>query len=122
MIDGSETNEPKNPIWRGQLPLEKETCWFILANALDVFMTFILLNLEDFRESNAIANYVLARWGIRGMVYFKFGLVALVTVIAQIAARKNIQIGRWLLNFGTIVIGGVVIYSCYLLISWTPRI
>lgn len=102
----------------GHLPLEKETCWFILISAFDVFMTYILLNLEGFRESNAIANYVLSRFGFRGMVYFKFALVAFVAVAAQIAALKHIRIGRWLLNFGTLITGCVVIYSFYLLLLW----
>ena len=81
-------------------------------------MTYILLNLEGFRESNAIANYVLSRFGFRGMVYFKFALVAFVAVAAQIAALKHIRIGRWLLNFGTLITGCVVIYSFYLLLLW----
>ena len=115
--DKTKDKKP-NSIWSGQLPLERETSWFILVNALDVFMTFILLYLEDFRESNLIANLVLEKWGITGMVYFKFGLVALITVIAQVAARKRLALGRWLLNFGTLVTGSVVVYSSYLLIRW----
>ncbi len=111
-------DETPSSIWSGELPLERETCWFILVNALDVFLTFILLNLEGFRESNLIADYVLQRWGISGMVYFKFGLVAFITVVAQVVARKKLSLGRWLLNFGTFVTGGVVLYSGYLLIRW----
>lgn len=116
----NNTNEETTQsIWKGDLPLERETCWFILVNALDVFMTFILLNLEGFRESNVIANYVLGRWGIRGMVYFKFAIVAFITVVAQIvAARRHVAVGRGLLNFGTFVTGCVVAYSCFLLIRW----
>ena len=115
--DNTDSQKP-NSIWTSDLPLERETCWFILVNALDVFMTFILLNLEGFRESNLIANYVLERWGMAGMVYFKFGLVAFITVVAQIVARKKLAVGRWLLNFGSFVTGAVVVYSGYLLIRW----
>lgn len=120
MNSSDETREPKNPssILRGNLPLERETCWFILVNALDVFMTFILLNLEGFVEANAIANYVLSRWGIRGLVYFKFAVVAFITVVAQVAATKRLSLGRWLLNFGTLLTGAVVIYSSFLLVRW----
>jgi len=117
----TESEKNKRSVWIRELPLERETCWFILVNALDVFMTYILLNLEGFRESNAIANYVLSRWGIRGMVYFKFGLVAFTAIVAQIAARKHIRIGRWLLNIGTLIIGGVVVYSGYLMFLWLGK-
>ncbi|KAA0138422.1 hypothetical protein FYZ48_13105 [Gimesia chilikensis] len=98
-----------------QLPLERETCIFILVNALDVFMTYLLLVTGSFRESNQLANYFIAHWGIRGMVYFKFSLVAVVTVIAQIVARKKMETGRKLLNFGSLIVAGVVIYSFVLL-------
>lgn len=108
--------ETGRPFWRNQLPLERETCVFILVNALDVFMTYLLLVTGSFRESNQLANYFIAHWGIRGMVYFKFSLVAVVTVIAQIVARKNMSTGRKLLNFGSAIVAGVVIYSFVLLI------
>jgi len=108
----SESKEENvRPFWNHQLPLERETCVFILVNALDVFMTYLLLVTGNFIESNQIANFFLARWGMKGMVYFKFGLVAVVVVIAQIVARKKFTTGRNLLKFGTFFVAGVVIYS-----------
>lgn len=119
-MEETHTEHPEEkksgPIWTHQLPLERETCIFILVNALDVFMTYILLVTGNFRESNQIANYFLAGWGIKGLVYFKFGLVAVVTLIAQIVARKKFNTGRNLLNFGSLVVAGVVIYSVALFI------
>tara|TARA_R110002111_G_scaffold256979_1_gene324526 strand:- start:32738 stop:33115 length:378 start_codon:yes stop_codon:yes gene_type:complete len=112
-----ESEEEKiRPFWTHQLPLERETCVFILVNALDVFMTYLLLVTGHFVESNQIANYFLTGWGIKGMVYFKFGLVAVVTSIAQIVARKKFSTGRNLLNFGSFIVAGVVIYSVALFI------
>ena len=106
-----EEKERGRAFWNHQLPLERETCIFILVNALDVFMTYLLLVTGNFRESNQLANYFIAGWGIKGMVYFKFTLVAVVTVIAQIVARKKMSTGRNLLNFGSLIVAGVVIYS-----------
>lgn len=109
--------------WNHQLPLERETCVFILVNALDVFMTYLLLRTNQipggsnyFVESNQIANYFIAGWGIKGMVYFKFGLVAVVTVIAQIVHTKKPTTARFLLNIGSLVVAAVVIYSFMLYI------
>lgn len=101
----------RRSFWNHQLPLERETCIFILLNAMDVFMTYLMLVSGGFRESNQIANFFLAGWGIKGLVYFKFGLVAFVTVVAQIVAQKKYSAGRNLLNFGSLIVGGVVIYS-----------
>lgn len=96
------------------LPLESETCFFILANALDALMTKFLLNFPQFRESNGVANYVLQKWGMPGMICFKFMIVAGVVVIAQVIARKNIKVARRLLVFGAIFFFGVAFYSAYL--------
>ena len=114
----SDSSAPSS-IWRDQLPLESPTTWFILVNALDVFMTYILLNLDGFRESNEVANFVLQKFGMRGMIYFKFVMVAVVTVIAQIVARKKLWLARWLLIGGTIFVSCVVIYSSYLFIKYS---
>ena len=105
----------KLSIWARQLPLETETCFFILVNALDVVMTYILLNHgPQFQESNQIANYFLTSYGFKAMVYFKFALVAFVTVVAQIIARTHLKTARWLLIVGTAIVSIVVIYSASL--------
>ncbi len=111
MEDTTPEEEKNDSFWKHQLPLERETCVFIFLNAMDLFMTYLMLVTGHFRESNQIANYFLAGWGIKGMIYFKFGLVTVVAVIAQIVARKNFATGRNLLNFGSLIVGGVVIYS-----------
>ncbi|MFK7777704.1 MAG: DUF5658 family protein [Gimesia sp.] len=111
MEETPSEDEKSDSFWKHQLPLERETCIFILLNAMDVFMTYLMLVSGNFRESNLIADYFLAGWGIKGLVYFKFGLVAFVTVVAQLVARKNFSTGRNLLNFGSLIVGGVVIYS-----------
>ncbi len=98
-------------LFRNQLPLESETTIFILVSALDIFMTWILLSGDGFRESNPIAKYFLDRWGRKGFVGFKFASVTVVCVIAQIVATKNLRLARMVLLFGTIVVGAVVVYS-----------
>ena len=106
--------------WSRQLPLETETCFFILVNALDVFMTYALLSHgPEFQESNPLANSLLANYGFKGMVYFKFILVAFVTIVAQIIARTHPTTARWLLIIGTAIVSLVVIYSCFLWIQFS---
>ncbi|WP_417847699.1 DUF5658 family protein [Thalassoglobus sp.] len=98
-----------------QLPLEAETSMFILVNMIDFFMTYWLLQADLVRESNPIANYFLAHWGpIKGMLYFKLGLVVVVCLIVQVVALKDLKKAAWVLNFGTVVVSGVVIYSLIL--------
>ena len=101
---------------------ETELSWFILVGALDVFMTYVILRFSAegrtqnvMIESNPIAQAILHRWGIKGMVIFKFIMVAFVATIAEVVGRFRPETGRNLSRFGTLVVGGVVVYSFLLL-------
>ena len=111
--------KPRKGLLGRHLPLETESCFFILANALDAIMTRLLLNFPQFRESNVIADYILDRFGMPGMIAFKFIIVTVVVLIAQIIAPRKLHVARYLLIGGTIIVFGVVIYSCYLWVAYS---
>ena len=124
--DGKNGAQPRS-LWRMiagiHLPLERETAHFILASALDTVMTLIVMHhsAEGFTtkiiyESNPVARFFFDHWGSEGFVYFKFSLVAFVAVIAQVIATKKVRTARWVLNFGTIVVLCVVIYTLFLFV------
>jgi len=100
----------------GTAAVQQETLLFVLVSAMDVFMTYILLSQDGFFESNPVAHYFIAGWGTKGMVYFKFGMVAFVCVLSQIIARRRPQVARWLLIGATVVSAIVVVYSVKLLL------
>ena len=50
------------------------------------------------------------------MIGFKLSLVALVLLIANVIAIWKVPTSRWLLHTGSLIVGGVVLYSTYLLI------
>lgn len=104
------------------LQYETELSWFILAGALDVFMTYLILRYSAegrtqnvMIEGNPVARWILHQWGMQGMVIFKFVMIAVVSVIAEVVGMKRPETGRYLLKLGTLVVGGVVIYSFLLL-------
>jgi hypothetical protein len=101
--------EPKK-IFQGELPLQSETNFFILANVLDVYLTYLLL-LRGAMEANPLANYVLVRWGFHGMVWFKLSIVAAVCIIAQVIATKRPGTARFLLIVGIMIVAAVVVHS-----------
>ncbi len=94
----------------GPLPLQSETTIFILVNVLDIYLTYLLLNIGG-DETNPIANYFFRRWNIQGLVAFKMVVVAVVTVLAQVVARKNLKRAKQLLYIGTGIVFAVVVYS-----------
>lgn len=123
----SESDPSKSPgprraaIWRflfrDKLPLERETAWFVLVNVFDFFATYLLLRRGGFRESNPIARWFMEGWGaVQGLLWYKLALVAFVCVMVQIIARRRLRTARWVLWFGTGVVGVVVIYSITLLV------
>ena len=126
MRKDDNTNDPKfrdkslKGFVFGQLPLEAETTRFVLVNMIDFFMTYWLLASGMFRESNPIAAHFLHHWGpVKGMLYFKLGLVVIVCVITQLIALKDVNKARWVLNFGTVAVVIVVLYSLRLLLNHT---
>ena len=94
---------------------------FIMASTLDALLTRYLLlyggqNGHTFVESNPVPRYFLESWGPDGLVYFKFALVAFVTLICQVIAHRKIDVARRVLNFASLVVMGVVIYSAVLML------
>lgn len=108
---------------RNGVPLERETGLFVLASSFDVLMTWYLLFYGGthgrtwFVESNPIPRYFLYSWGFDALVYFKFALVAVVAVICQVIARRKIDVARRVLNFATLLVTGVVVYSIVLMVQ-----
>ena len=110
--------DDRRPFWRRSLPLETETTVYVLVSALDVFLTYLLLRRPHFVEANVVARYFIDHWGMKGMVYFKFVMVAVVVVLAQVIATQRENTARRLLLFATVVVGAVVVYSVVLFLRY----
>jgi hypothetical protein len=114
-------------LFRLPLPLQRESCLYLIVSVLDVMMTCLLLGdlmgvtgETIFYESNPVARYFFEHWQLSGIIFFKFGMVAFIEIIAHIVALKNVAAGRRLLEFGTVIVSVVVIYSLVLLVSHRP--
>lgn len=107
---------PREPsLLRQRLPLENETSWLLLLGVLDLALTVVLLNNGAVREANPLARWALALGGIRGLVLFKCGLLAFVTMAAQLIALRRPSVARWVLLVGVAGQLVVVTYSAILL-------
>ena len=114
--DCIELAVPAQPAWSlgQQMQLPLLTMAFLLANLLDIVMTWALLATGAFREANPLANFVLENWGMTGMIGFKLAFVAGVILIAQYIASQRLGTARGLLTVGTLMVGAVVTYSGWL--------
>ena len=77
---------------------ENHYTWFVFVSALDVMLTWVILHAGG-REANHLAAAVLDRFGLEGLVVFKFALVILVIAICEVVGRKNIATGRRLASW-----------------------
>ena len=100
--------------FRRELPLQNETSFFILANVLDFYMTYLLLQNGGI-EANPVAKFFYDLGGFQGMLYFKLASVAFICVLAQVIARKNMRYAQFVLIAGVAIVGFVVLYSARLL-------
>jgi len=92
------------------LPLQDATVWFVLANCLDVFMTYILIRFGAI-ESNPVANYFLQAYGFAAMIYFKMAVVAFICIVIQMLAWRNLPVATRLIWVATLIVSIVVVYS-----------
>lgn len=110
---GGQTGRRQAPWWWALIfqhrPLEHESCVFLLVNLADVVATAWLTHAGGFREANRLAVWVLQHWGWRGLLAYKFGLVALICLLAQAIARKRPETARQLLNGASVLFAVVVL-------------
>jgi len=98
-----------------RLPLEHETALYLLAGTLDFLLTAFILPREGFCEANPVAVRVLAFWGIRGLLVFKFVAIAAVCLLSQAVALRRPAAACTLLNTATLLTVAVILYTLTLL-------
>lgn len=104
------------PRSRWTLHYPQQLALYLVVSALDFIATKAMLEHGGFREANPIALYFLYGWGPRGLLYFKAAVTGLVCVISQIVATKHPRVARAILEFGTVVVTLVLLYSAWLLL------
>jgi uncharacterized membrane protein len=62
--------------------------WFTFLATLDVMFTTLALHMGG-SEMNAVAEWVIARWDLAGMVVFKFSVVVWIVCAVHLIARLN---------------------------------
>lgn len=96
---------------------QNEYVWFVLVSALDVMLTWVILMLGG-SEVNAIANSVLMRWGLKGLVVFKFALVVVVISVCEAVGRRRPEAGRRLARAAVAITCVPLVWAAMLLIAY----
>ncbi|MBI5799313.1 MAG: hypothetical protein HZA92_01125 [Verrucomicrobia bacterium] len=104
-------------LFRHPLSLETETSWFLLLGVLDLLLTTVLLNTGAAHEANPVARFILFAGGLRGLIGYKCGLLAVAAVSAQIIMGHHPRAAKAVLHTGIGVQLLVVTYSITLLLE-----
>jgi hypothetical protein len=83
----------RNPFVQPPVLYPTHYVWLVFASALDIMFTWIVLHFGGW-EVNGVAQRVLERYGLPGIVLFKFAMVTLVIVLCESIGRINNPAGR----------------------------
>ncbi|MCC6320305.1 MAG: hypothetical protein IT438_02585 [Phycisphaerales bacterium] len=68
--------------------------WYILAATLDVVVTHAILHHFGGEELNRIADALIRRFGVAGMIGLKYSSIILVISICEFVGQRNLRLGR----------------------------
>ena len=72
--------------------------WYVLFAALDIILTWVILHWGG-SELNALADWIIRRHDLLGIVTYKFALVLFVVLVCEIVGRRNrrrgLKLARW---------------------------
>ncbi len=95
-------------MFKRKLALEEESSLFILVNFADLVLTGLAFGLGA-REVNVFANWVIARFGLTGMVIYKFALVTFVLLICQYVYTTHPKTARIVLVAGSVAYSVLIV-------------
>ena len=88
--------------------------WLLLFSALDVMLTWVIL-LFGGAEANPVAERVIDRWGLNGMIIYKFALIVFFITICEVVGSLRENTG-WVLSRISVMIAAVpVVWALFLL-------
>lgn len=95
--------------------------WLLLMSAMDVMLTWIILHLEG-REVNPVANWVLSRWALNGIIFYKFALILTFIGICEVVGSMRDSTGRTLSRVSVMIAMIPVVWSLFLLFRFSNPI
>jgi hypothetical protein len=99
---------------RGRRAVRYPNCyaWFVLLASLDLMLTWAVLHLGGL-EMNHVADAVIRRWDLPGLVAFKFAIVALVIGICEVVGHRHDATGRRLAEWAVALTSVPVILAVF---------
>lgn len=81
---------------RGAVLYPNLYAWYLLAATLDVVVTHQILHHFRGSEVNRLADALIQRFGVVGMIGLKYTSIVVVVLICEFVGRRNWRLGRGL--------------------------
>lgn len=94
-----------------------ETWIYPSLGAVDIALTYVLIGYYGHVEGNPIARYFVDGWGLKGMIWFKLGMVSVILGIVHYIAQTRLQTARRVAQFAVATVTFVVCYSIMLIVN-----
>lgn len=82
------------PAPRRGLRYPNHYAWYILAASLDVMVTTAIIHHFEGWEANHLANHLIERFGLWGLIGLKYATVVFVVLVCEYVGRINDRKGR----------------------------
>lgn len=86
--------------------------WFVFLSSLDLLLTWLILHAGG-HEVNAIADWIIQQYNIRGLIAFKFMVVIFVLCICEVVGRIRIGLGARLARWAVVLTSFPVIVGSF---------
>lgn len=89
--------------------------WLLFFSAMDIMLTWVIFT-NGGREVNPIAEQVIFRWGLDGMILYKFILVLFFILMCEFIGKQRDRTGQRLSQLGVLIAAFPVCWSLTLLL------
>jgi len=93
--------------------------WFILASTLDILVTHTILHYFGGWEVNAVAQGLIERFGVWGLVGLKYSSVIFVILVCEIQGKRNRARGAMLATAAVVIAAMPVGIGLMQIWAWT---
>jgi Domain of unknown function (DUF5658) len=93
--------------------------WFVFVSALDIMLTWVVFHVGGY-EANHLAAQIIYRFGLPGLVVYKFALVIVVILICETIGDRHKEAARKLLSVGIMFTCMPVILAVFLILLNGP--
>lgn len=88
--------------------------WLLLVSALDIMLTWVIL-YKGGLEVNPAANFVIDKYGLEGMIIYKFVLILFFIALCEIVGTLRRSTGQLLARVSVAIGAFPVVWSLFLL-------